>query len=104
MTTFLWALLIVGLGAGAFALKVLQIIGSIWEASENDDRPWDNADLPHPDTFDSSKKNPLGSDCHPSDRTSEPLPAIRETSNLGSLDAPLSDIVDLDLPYNLECP
>jgi hypothetical protein len=104
MTTFLWALLIVGLGAGAFALKVLQIIGSVWEASENDDRPWGNADLPYPDTVEASKKNYLGSDCNPSDRTNEPLPAIRETSNLGSLDSSPADIVDLDLPYNFECP
>jgi hypothetical protein len=43
MTTSLWVLLALTVGAGAIALTVLHMMALIWQASEQDDRPWEDA-------------------------------------------------------------
>jgi hypothetical protein len=45
MTTSLWVLLTLAVGAGAIALTVLHIMALIWQASEQDDRPWEDSAL-----------------------------------------------------------
>lgn len=45
MTTSLWVLFALAVGAGAIALTVLRMMALIWEASEQDDRPWEDSEL-----------------------------------------------------------
>jgi len=48
MTVLLWVLLAIGAGSLAFIFRLLYIIGAIWEAAEQDDRPWEASTFSQP--------------------------------------------------------
>lgn len=50
MIVLLWVLLAIGVGSLAFIVRLLYIIGAIWEAAEQDDRPWETSTLPQSTT------------------------------------------------------